>query len=427
MDVGFSGSNPQGAGTGGANSLQDAEITDKSGSSVFSNADTNSPTNTKGNNLDAGSTSTELLALEPTTAERLLGDIDNSANSPDEAMGVLDHVGDGFAQFGKGVWGTVEGLGSLAVGVGKTVYDSNRIGQTVDFAERVTGTDLPDWLPSADRGQQRIHNAAQSLVDLGKAVWDDPSILISEYTQLAEDGRYGAIVGQAVADFGDLLIGTKGAGKAARVANAADLVADAGKLSRAADSATDLAKLAAANPEFAAKSTNALEKTRAVLETVDDSALSVVARSNLDASKALIDDVLEISAPRDANIGNPAAIANGFGELSTRQSRMLDSLPKDGSKIVQHKSDVTMIDIAALTAKTGDEFAIFTRGSQRMVMRGDSETVPVNLKTAARMSDEGLALVGSYSTGVRSQAHYCICRRSGNLRGIWPRTQPDHE
>lgn len=114
-----------------------------------------------------------------------------------------------------------------------------------------------------------------------------------------------------------------------------------------------------------------------------------MARSNLADSKALIDEVLEISAPRDANIGNPAAIAKGFGELSTRQSRMLDALPEYGNSVIQHKSDVTMTDIAALTAKTGDEFAIFTRGSQRMIMRGDSASVPITPEIAAKMSDEG--------------------------------------
>ena len=313
----------------------------------------------------------------------------NNTNQPGDSMDVLNHVGDGFAQFGKGVWGMVEGLGGLAAGVGKTVYDGNPIGQTVDLAEQATGTDLPDWLPSADRGQQRINNAAQSMVDLGKAVWDDPSLLIAEYKALAEDDRYGAIVDQAAADVGELMLDTKGTGKAAKATSATALMADADKLSRAANSATDLAKLAAANPEFAAKGTNVLAQTRAVLETVDDSALSAVARSNLDESKALIDDVLEISAPRDANIGNPAAIANGFGELSARQSRMLGVLLKSGSRVTLHKSDVSMTDIAALTAKTGDEFAIFTRGSQRTVMRDDTQSVSIEPKEASDMKEQG--------------------------------------
>jgi len=48
-----------------------------------------------------------------------------------------------------------------------------------------------------------------------------------------------------------------------------------------------------------------------------------------------------------------------------------------------------MTDIAALTAKTGDEFAIFTRGSQRMVVRGDKTTVPIDASTAADMKSAG--------------------------------------
>lgn len=317
---------------------------------------------------------------------------DDSGSTTSQDMSIVGHVGDGLSQFGKGVWGIVEGLGGLAVGVGKTAYDINPIGRTNDHVENLTGADLPDWLPSADRGTQRLETAAQGIKELGVAVWDDPSILVSEYKQLANEGRYGAIVGQVAADFGDLLLGTKGAGKVgklAEVSGTVDLAGDADKLIRASESATDLAKAAASNSEFATQSRNAIEKTRAALEVVDDSPLTATARTKLDETKALLDEVLEISAPRDPNIGNPAAIARGFGELSPRQVRMLDSMPERGSSMIVHKSDVKMTDIAAFTAKTGVEFAIFTRGSQRMVVRGDEMRVPIDIKDAAEMKSDG--------------------------------------
>ncbi len=308
----------------------------------------------------------------------------------------LEHVGDGFAQFGKGLWGMAKGLAGLAWGAAKTVYDVNVVGAALDKFEAVSGQELPAFLPSEARGEARIDGAVSSVVELGKAVWNDPSILISEYKSLAADGRYGAIVGQAVVDFGDLLIGAKGAGKAAKIGNlgsdiarSADIVADAGKVLRASDSAVALAKAVAADPSFAARSHDVLQQSRAVLNAVDTSAFTAAQRLQLDEGRALLDDVLEISAPRDPNIGDPAAIARGFGTLSPRQAKMLEALPDFGDATILHKSDVKMTDIAALTAQTGDEFAIFTRGSQRMIVRGNAQSVPISVDDAVKLREAG--------------------------------------
>lgn len=43
-----------------------------------------------------------------------------------------------------------------------------------------------------------------------------------------------------------------------------------------------------------------------------------------------------------------------------------------------NKGDVSLNDLAALTAKTGDEFAMFTRGSQRIIIRGNANAVNIN-------------------------------------------------
>ena len=70
LDTGISGSTLRGAEAGGARSLSSVETLDKS--------------DAEANYRSAGLTSTELLALEPTTAERLLGDVDNDAvENPD--------------------------------------------------------------------------------------------------------------------------------------------------------------------------------------------------------------------------------------------------------------------------------------------------------------------------------------------------------
>lgn len=70
--------------------------------------------------------------------------------------------------------------------------------------------------------------------------------------------------------------------------------------------------------------------------------------------------------------GRPSAIYSGFGDLSKRQSRLLSTLRAPGNSIVVNKGGVSHRDLAALTAKTGDEFAVFTTGGRRLVVRGTS-------------------------------------------------------
>ncbi len=72
------------------------------------------------------------------------------------------------------------------------------------------------------------------------------------------------------------------------------------------------------------------------------------------------------------NRSTPAEIHYGYGELSKRQNEMLIKLPETGSEVTFKKSSFNVQDLATLTAKTGDEFAMFTLGSQRMIIRGDS-------------------------------------------------------
>ena len=77
------------------------------------------------------------------------------------------------------------------------------------------------------------------------------------------------------------------------------------------------------------------------------------------------------------NTSKPIEIYHGYGELSARQTKILEQLPKYESSIYLHKNDVNVVDLAALTAKTGDEFALFTLGARRMIVRGDSRGIDI--------------------------------------------------
>ena len=56
--------------------------------------------------------------------------------------------------------------------------------------------------------------------------------------------------------------------------------------------------------------------------------------------------------------------------------RLLEQLRAAGAEIVVHKRVVGLIDIAALSAHTGREYALFTRGSRRLLIEGMSTSVP---------------------------------------------------
>lgn len=102
---------------------------------------------------------------------------------------------------------------------------------------------------------------------------------------------------------------------------------------------------------------------------------------------------------RNTSVGKPSAITNWNGKLSPNQRKILDLLEKKGSYTVVKKGEVSMKDLAALTAETGDEFALFTRSGQRMIIRGDSRSVPVNIDRAKQLAENGFRWSGHTHPG----------------------------
>jgi hypothetical protein len=102
---------------------------------------------------------------------------------------------------------------------------------------------------------------------------------------------------------------------------------------------------------------------------------------------------------RFTGVGQPDDIFRHGLPLDNRQQRVLDELPETGSRAVFGKEDVSMLDLSALTAKTGDEFAMFTRGSERLVIRGGKEHVNIGLMDAAELSAQGYKWSGHTHPG----------------------------
>ncbi|MGN0552165.1 MAG: hypothetical protein ACI4I1_02195 [Oscillospiraceae bacterium] len=97
--------------------------------------------------------------------------------------------------------------------------------------------------------------------------------------------------------------------------------------------------------------------------------------------------------------GNPNAILIFDVELNSRQERLLKLLPEYDSRAIVPKGSVNMADLSALTAKTGNEFAMFTKGNERMVVRGNTGGVNIDVEQAMHLNTEGYRWSGHTHPG----------------------------
>lgn len=102
---------------------------------------------------------------------------------------------------------------------------------------------------------------------------------------------------------------------------------------------------------------------------------------------------------RDSSVGKPVAIGVFDARLSKRQEALLESLNGYNSRVTVGKRDVSMKDLSALTAKTGDEFAMFTKGGERLIVRGNSVRVQIDTEEAARLATAGYRWSGHTHPG----------------------------
>lgn len=102
---------------------------------------------------------------------------------------------------------------------------------------------------------------------------------------------------------------------------------------------------------------------------------------------------------RNTGKGNSNAILTFGVELNNRQKGLLKKLPVNDSFVIADKNSVNMSDLSALTAKTGDEFAMFTKGGKRLILRGNATSVKVDLKTAKKLAEKGYRWSGHTHPG----------------------------
>ena len=102
---------------------------------------------------------------------------------------------------------------------------------------------------------------------------------------------------------------------------------------------------------------------------------------------------------RNTAKGKPSAINLFSVELNLRQEKILRLLPEYDSRVVVKKADVSMKDLSALTAKTGVEFAMFTKDNQRLIVRGDDVSVNIDVEEAKELAKQGYKWSGHTHPG----------------------------
>lgn len=115
-----------------------------------------------------------------------------------------------------------------------------------------------------------------------------------------------------------------------------------------------------------------------------------------------IDDIM-INTPieqRNTGRGNPNAVWSYGVPLNNRQQRLLEALPQYDSRVIVSKDQVNMTDLAALTSETGVEYAMFTKGGDRLIIRGDTKSVNVDTETAQKLAEEGYKWSGHTHPGL---------------------------
>jgi len=353
-------------------------------------------------------------------------------------------VGEGVAA---GVRGFVASTLTLAGGAARLAGDASPLGDLGDFAREHGPAALRDfahahdeWIPSSRRGGETVAAGMRTLHGVGAyaaragsdpagfghdvsgtigRVWDGVRADHAQATAQgpgAEARWFGRLAGRAGFEAAATAVPGVGlaerAGAAARVAGGLEeSAAVASRVARGADAGTlltDAARADAAEPgRFAIDARHAAEayRTRGDIGALVDGARRTGRLPQLLDANVLTDGEtatllragkiaptelpeVRIASPRDPNLGDPAAIYHGYGRLSPRQEKLFRQLEAT-PKWIGRKGDVSVRDIAALTAHSGDEFALFTRGPQRFVLRGNATNVDVTPTRAKILAAEG--------------------------------------
>lgn len=127
------------------------------------------------------------------------------------------------------------------------------------------------------------------------------------------------------------------------------------------------------------------------------------AREAVKASKDYLDWKQQINSPvssRNTAKGRPSAVLQYNIELNKRQENLLSQLSEYDSRATVRKADVSLTDLSTLTAKTGVEYAMFTKGGERLIIRGSSTKVNIDVAKAKELAYNGYRWSGHTHPGL---------------------------
>ena len=127
---------------------------------------------------------------------------------------------------------------------------------------------------------------------------------------------------------------------------------------------------------------NKARKYKNFVETVENRQKYDIIKSKKEREIKISMNINNIELPieqRNTGKGNPNAVLMFGVELNNRQKKLLEQLSDFDSKVIVPKKSVKMSNLAALTAYTGDEFAMFTNGNERLIIRGNQRGVNVDV------------------------------------------------
>lgn len=119
-------------------------------------------------------------------------------------------------------------------------------------------------------------------------------------------------------------------------------------------------------------------------------------------------------ASRKHPTGTPEGVAIAGDPLNARQKRLLERLVSYDDRIEVDKRDVSMRDLAAMTAHENVEFAMFTRRGKRLLVRGERNSVNITEKEARELARQGYRWSGHTHPG----AEYYITSPSPGDRNV---------
>lgn len=121
--------------------------------------------------------------------------------------------------------------------------------------------------------------------------------------------------------------------------------------------------------------------------------------------------MIENIEQRNSGKGNANAIAHFGTELNNRQKRLAEKLGSYDSKCIIGKKEVNMSDLSALTANTGVEYAMFTKGKERLIIRGNEASVNVSRAYAKELKLQGYRWSGHTHPGMDD---FCLMPSGGD-------------